>query len=123
METQTLRYPPAMSKTAREVGFVYVVRLAMKGPEEAARMLEWLEGGHCREVCEGGAADAEVILLEGSEGQTIEVRYGFADRAAFERYERDHAPRLRDEGVALFAGKMEASRWTGVVRHREPAAG
>jgi hypothetical protein len=105
---------------AGSVSFVYVVRLAMSSPEEAARMLEWLEGGHCREVCEGGASDAEVILLEGGEGQTLEVRYGFEDRAAFERYERDHAPRLRAEGVERFAGKMEASRWTGVVKHREP---
>lgn len=69
----------------------------------AAEYVAWLKGGHVQQVVAGGAVSAEVIHLE--EPPTpiqIESRYIFAGRAEFDRYLRDHAPRLRTEGLARF---------------------
>ncbi len=53
---------------------------------------------HLADVCAAGAQSAELIV----DGLRCETRYTFADRAAFDAYERDHAPRLRDEGLQRF---------------------
>jgi len=47
------------------------------------------------------------------DGLTLESRYTFASRAAFEAYERDHAARLRAEGLALFPSGVAFTRTTG----------
>lgn len=64
----------------------------------------WLRAGHLAEVIEAGAIDAEVVAIDHEDGHPIEreVRYRFADRASLDRYVREHAPRLRAEGLALF---------------------
>ena len=57
------------------------------------------------DVVAAGALDAELLRLDDSASSpaiTLEVRYRFTDRAAFEAYERDHAPRLREEGRHRF---------------------
>lgn len=46
------------------------------------------------------------------------VQYRLRDPAALERYLRDHAPRLRAEGLARFGGRFSASR--RVLRVLEP---
>lgn len=38
------------------------------------------------------------------------VRYGLRDVASLETYLRDHAPRLREEGLRRFDGRFVASR-------------
>ena len=40
----------------------------------------------------------------------LTTHYHAADAEAFARYERDHAPRLRAEGLARFAGRFTAER-------------
>lgn len=66
-----------------------------------------------------GALAAEIVELDGAGGPRVfEVRYVFEDRAAFDAYERDHAPRLREEGLRLFppaADGLKYERSTGVV--------
>jgi hypothetical protein len=62
---------------------------------------EWLVGRHLADVCAAGAIQAELVRFDGTPPR-VEARYQFASRAAFEDYERDHAPRLRAEGLALF---------------------
>lgn len=79
----------------------YTVACEFTDPDVARRWLGWLRDGHLRDVCDSGAQAARAVWLDG-EPVTIEVRYRFASRAAFELYERDHAPRLRAEGLALF---------------------
>jgi hypothetical protein len=59
---------------------------------EAARILE---------VCEPLPAAGRVGLC---------VQYTLRDRAALEAYFRDHAPRLRAQGLARFADRFSASR-------------
>jgi hypothetical protein len=73
----------------------------------ADEWLRWLRDGHVAEVMNGGATDAEIIELDAppdalSGTRAFEVRYHFASRADFARYEKDHAPRLRAEGLKLF---------------------
>jgi len=53
-------------------------------------------------------ADSPTLTLlswSGSPGDDIpsyEIRYEFESRKAFETYEANHAPRLREEGLAKF---------------------
>lgn len=74
----------------------------------------WLGGGHVQAVLAAGALSAEVLRL--SPGR-VEVRYRFADRAAFETYEAGPAVALRAEGVARFppSGGLRLSRSVGEV--------
>ena len=68
------------------------------------------------EVLAGGAISAEIIALD-EPHLAFEVRYRFASREVFDAYERDHAPRLRAEGLQLFpVNKGTAYRRTlGVI--------
>lgn len=80
----------------------------------------WLVDHHLADVCAAGALDAELVRLD-AEPQRIEVRYHFASRQAFADYERDHAPRLRAEGLARFAPergvRMQRSIGISICRH------
>ena len=79
----------------------YTVRATFSDPEVADEWVAWLTGGHIEEVIKGGAIGAEIIQLDGDEYQ-YEVRYHFPSREAFQAYERDHAPRLRADGLEKF---------------------
>lgn len=63
--------------------------------------LRWLREGHVAEVLARGATSAEIIALD-SPAHTYEIHYRFPSREVFARYEREHAPRLRAEGLLLF---------------------
>lgn len=67
--------------------------------------VRWLVETHAGDVLAAGAEHAEVVVLDpvGEAERSVEVRYRFASRAAFEGYERDHAPRLRAEGLGELA--------------------
>jgi 8-oxo-dGTP pyrophosphatase MutT (NUDIX family) len=96
--------------------FVYTVGATFTEQAVADEWLAWLNGGHIAEVLAGGACDAEIVALEGA---TIayEVRYHFPSRHAFAVYERDHAPRLRAEGLRLFPPERGVTyrRGTGIA--------
>lgn len=85
--------------------FAYVVRTTFvdRAPMEA--FVEWLRARHVADVCEAGATDAEIVRLDSTSDteHAVEVRYRFASREAFARYEREHAPRLRADGLAELA--------------------
>jgi hypothetical protein len=70
-------------------------------PALADDWLRWLREGHIAEVLAGGGTRAEIVELDGPK-RSFEVRYSFPSREAFAVYERDHAPRLRAEGLRLF---------------------
>ena len=99
--------------------FAYTVRCTAATHEVASAFRTWLVEGHLRDVCDAGASRAEMVVLE--DGLTIESRYTFASRSAFEAYERDHAPRLRAEGLALFPSGVSFTRAIGEVMLRERA--
>ena len=83
----------------------YTVRCRFQDAEVAELWLTWLRDRHLQDVCDAGAESGDVVRLDpvGQEGDVVcEARYTFASRQAFEAYERDHAPRLRQEGLELF---------------------
>jgi hypothetical protein len=79
---------------------VYTVAVTFPDVATADAWRAWLRNGHVADVMAGGAVAAEVVRVDG--GLRYEVRYRFPSREAFERYERDHAPRLRAEGRSKF---------------------
>ena len=94
----------------------YTVAAEFNDEQMAQAWLNWLRGGHIAQVIAGGATTAEIVHLDG-EPNRYEVRYDFPSREVFEDYERDHAPRLRAEGAALFPSEKGVvyRRTTGVV--------
>lgn len=83
---------------------LYTVTATFDDPAVAEEWIAWLRDGHLAEVIAGGATGAEVVRLDGEPGgpTRCEVRYRFPSREVFARYERDHAPRLRSEGMSRF---------------------
>lgn len=89
-------------------------------PDEATRdrYVSWLLGGHIQAVVEGGAALAEVIQVSEPAGNlVVQTRYRFPDRAAFDQYVAQYAPRLREEGRRLFPPEsgVRFSRQVGTI--------
>lgn len=92
----------------------YVVRIDFDDPATRDDMLAWLRERHIRDVLAAGAQDAELLIIDGA--LALEVRYRFASREAFAAYERDHAPRLRADGITFLAGRdAKFSRCTAVA--------
>lgn len=79
----------------------YTVRCTFTDANVADEWVAWLRDEHVADVCRGGAESATVVRLDG-DPITLEVRYRFPSRDAFDAYERDHAPALRDEGLRRF---------------------
>jgi hypothetical protein len=94
----------------------YTVTATFDDSALADEWLRWLIGGHIAEVLAGGATAGEVVGLIGDK-PTFEVRYRFPSRETFAAYERDHAPRLRAEGLRLFPLERAVAyrRTVGVV--------
>ncbi len=84
--------------------FSYTVAGTFDDARVAHEWIEWLRSEHLRDVCAAGALDAEVIRCDVAAGAKtrMEARYHFESRAAFDAYVRDHAPRLREEGLKRF---------------------
>lgn len=104
--------------------FAYTVTCTFDDSAVAQEWIAWLRDEHLRDVCDAGALDAEVVRMDGEhDGKTIaQVRYHFADRNSFARYERDHAPRLREDGLKRFPPDrgLTYSRSTGEVVAQHP---
>lgn len=87
----------------------YTVICTIKDPAKAAAWVEWLKDGHMDDVISGGAVCAELVRRDSDESEakdngetTYEVRYIFPDRKTFAAYIKNHAPALREEGLAKF---------------------
>ena len=91
--------------------FAYTVHCQHTDEKTHQAWCRWMLDEHLADVCAAGALSAELIV----DGLRCETRYAFADRAAFETYEREHAPRLREEGLARFPLSLglSYSRTTG----------
>lgn len=100
--------------------FAYIVRSEFRDAAIAAEWLAWMRDEHLAHVCEAGATHAELVKMDATDSafpHAYEARYRFASRAAFAEYERDHAPRLRAEGLRLFPVErgIRYARTTGEV--------
>lgn len=79
-----------------------------------AEYLAWLDA-HVAEICGlpgfSGAAVFEVLDPAAAPGRaSLCVQYRLVDQPALDAYLRDHAPRLRAEGLARFGDRFRASR-------------
>jgi hypothetical protein len=76
--------------------------------------LNWMQNKHINDVLATGlftnAKMVRVVVVEEMGGTTYAVQYFTDSRAKLEDYYQNHAPRLRKEGVQLFADKMLAFR-------------
>ena len=101
--------------------FAYTVVVTFTDQAVAEEWLGWLNAGHVAEVLAGGATRAEIVVLD-APALSYEVRYHFPSREAFARYESDHAPRLRAEGVEKFPAERGVSyrRSCGIVLRAFP---
>lgn len=103
----------------------YSVVASLPDEHLAERYLGWLLDGHVQAVVAGGALRATVLKHDGPGGIRIESRYRFPNRGAFDRYEREHAPALREDGKRRFgdAAGVSFARSIAIVVHEEGGAG
>lgn len=89
---------------------LYEVRIAVDR-ELAEEYRGWLEP-HIHEIIAlPGFEYAELLREEGTPERAVFVtHYWLRDRIALEGYLRDHAPRLRDDGLRRFGGRFSAER-------------
>jgi hypothetical protein len=80
----------------------YTVRCEFTGDTGVAgEWVAWLKDKHWQDVLNAGAASAMLVRMDAA-NLVYEVRYVFPSREAFNTYEREHAPALRDEGLSRF---------------------
>jgi hypothetical protein len=76
--------------------------------------LVWMQQKHIDEVLATGlfksARMVKVLVEEEMGGTTYSVQYFTDSRQKLEDYYENHAPRLRQDGLALFGSKMLAFR-------------
>ena len=94
-------------------GVVYEVNLDLDAAIRG-EYLTWL-AAHVEEICAlpgfTGAVVFEVTDPPPAPGRAnLSVQYRLVDQAALDVYFRDHAPRLRSEGLARFGARFRASR-------------
>ena len=81
--------------------YSYVVRIAIDDARVFDAYVDWLRDQHVGDVCASGARDADLLVMDGRQGEplVVEAHYRFVSRDAYEKYEREQAPRLRAQGL------------------------
>lgn len=99
-----------------EIGTIlYEVQTTFRDADTARRWVAWLHAEHIAEVISCGAANGRLVRLD-EPAMTYVVQYEFTSRAAFDAYLRDHAPRLRVEGLKRFpATEVTCARRSGEI--------
>ena len=90
---------------------VYEVTLRVR-PAIATAYRAWLDD-HVREIVAlPGFLDARVSLVVPDEADAVVFccHYRLRDQAAFDAYLRDHAPRMREDGLRRFGDVFTATR-------------
>ncbi|MFM7118218.1 MAG: DUF4286 family protein [Planctomycetota bacterium] len=105
------------------VGYTVACRFVSGDQELASKWLAWLRDGHLQDVISGGARSAEVIRIDDGVPH-YEIHYRFETREALDRYLRDFAPHLREEGLSKFPLSLglEYRRSTGEFCLKMPAS-
>jgi hypothetical protein len=84
-------------------GVWYAVTATFPDEDIKARYIAWITQGHLEEVRRGGAVSARLVAItEPASPLEVHALYEFPSRHALDVYLRDHAPRLRAEGLARF---------------------
>ena len=75
--------------------------------------MKWMQTKHINDVLATGkftSARMVKVLVEEEGSVTYSIQYTTESKEKLERYYQEDAPRLRQEGLALFADKMLAFR-------------
>jgi len=92
---------------------VYEVNLAVEA-DVAEAFAAWLPGHVAELLALPGFLDAEIFTVDEPAppaGEVaLSVRYRLRDRAALDGYLRDHAARMRADGIARFGDRFQATR-------------
>lgn len=76
--------------------------------------MKWMREKHINDVLSTGkfstARMVKVLVEEEMGGVTYSIQYTTDSKETLERYYQEDAPKLRDEGLALFGDKMLAFR-------------
>ena len=75
--------------------------------------LRWIQEKHIPEMLATGIfSEAKLcqVMVEEAEGITYSVQYTTDDKKNLEKYYRENADKLRQEGQSLFGGKFVAFR-------------
>ena len=94
--------------------FSYTVSCRFTNPSVASRWLQWLKAEHIQDVIDAGAQSAEVFeMMDGD--LEYQIRYQFESQEAFEKYNSEKAPGLREDGLEKFPLSLglEYQRTTG----------
>ena len=95
-----------------ETTLLYNVTISVE-PEVQTEWLQWMLNAHLREMlgtgCFLGFRFCE-LLSDEVQGPTYTVQYELASSEDFERYERDFAPEMRQQGLDRFGTKALAFR-------------
>jgi antibiotic biosynthesis monooxygenase (ABM) superfamily enzyme len=102
-----------MDDAATAAGVIYEVNLDLDAAI-AADYLAWLRE-HIAQICAlPGFLGATLHLVSDPVAEpgrsALCVQYRLRDQSALDDYLREHAPRLRADGMARFGGKFSASR-------------
>ena len=121
--------PPQNPLTQNQGRWYYEVTATLISEEARAEYIDWLFAGHVNAVCRW-AEEAEVVVLSADPLKDdhpwrVKSVYWFTDQYAFNVYEREGAPTLRTEGIALAQklGGIDFKRdigWSWTVSYREP---
>ncbi|HUN81816.1 MAG TPA: DUF4286 family protein, partial [Phycisphaerae bacterium] len=98
----------------RLASFFYEVLATARDESSGRAWAEWLLSKHLADVIAAGAMSARLVKLD-EPARTYAAQYEFESREAFDRYVRDHAPRLRAEGIELFGDRLMYTRRTGEI--------
>ncbi|HHH49550.1 MAG TPA: DUF4286 family protein [Saprospiraceae bacterium] len=78
------------------------------------RWLDWMIHKHIPEVMETGTFSqyriCRLLGLEETDGITFAIQYHFPDLDSFQKYQQEHAPRLKAQAKKLFPNKFVAFR-------------
>ncbi len=92
---------------------IYNVTISVERPVHE-QWLVWMRHTHIPEVMATGLflehRMLRVLADDGADTLTFAVQYTCQDMAAFEAYERDHAPRLRAESEKYYGGRALSFR-------------
>lgn len=81
----------------------YTVTASFPDERRRAEYLAWLEDGHVDAVIAAGARSAVIVAVDDpADPPRVQTRYIFSTRESFDRYLRQHAPGLREEGLRRF---------------------
>ena len=94
---------------------VYEVRLTID-PKIRNQFLTWLDDHVGEMLSFDGFLDAHILLGDNAMPNEISVHYTLESAEFFEHYEREHALRMRAEGLKRFPEGLEATRRIWQIR-------